>query len=113
MMGSSSRPTTSTSTLSDVPPSVELRASVLDAAISIGFRNSVMAKWMFDPNTGVDADGSPPDVSVHFLFKLARGLEGTLLCVLVLRVRDRVFGASELRRTRARTSAPQLLLMSI
>ena len=34
----------------DRESAVELRASVLDAAISIGFRNSVMAKWMFDPN---------------------------------------------------------------
>ena len=35
--------------LNDRESTAELRASVLDAAISIGFRNSVMAKWMFDP----------------------------------------------------------------
>ena len=34
-------------------PSVELRASVLDAAISLGFRNSVMKRWMFE---GVEGD---------------------------------------------------------
>ena len=32
---------------SDAP--VELRASVLDAALTLGIRNSVVAKWMFDP----------------------------------------------------------------
>lgn len=41
---------------------VELRASVLDAAISLGFRNSTMAKWMFDPLAEADDDEDAAEV---------------------------------------------------
>ena len=57
-MNSNLRFQTASSTSSNEPPSVELRASVLDAAISLGFRNSVMAQWMFDPNAGEDGSNA-------------------------------------------------------
>ncbi len=39
------------------PTKGELRASVLDAALSLGIRNSVVARWVFDPIAeGEDTD---------------------------------------------------------
>lgn len=54
---SSSASMTSGAPAADVP-AVELRASVLDAAISLGFRNSVMKRWMFDAVDEADDDES-------------------------------------------------------
>lgn len=57
--------------LNDRESTAELRASVLDAAISIGFRNSVMAKWMFDPNaadTEEHHDSGYPEVRTFSFF---------------------------------------------
>ncbi|KAI5117698.1 hypothetical protein M0805_007767 [Coniferiporia weirii] len=39
----------------DATASVELRASVLDAAINLGFRNSMMVKWMLEPGADGEA----------------------------------------------------------
>ena len=43
-------------------PSSELRTSVLNAAIDLGFRTSVFAKWMIDP---VDEEGAVGEVSFN------------------------------------------------
>lgn len=45
-------------------PALELRASVLEAAVSLGFRNSVMKKWMFEPVP----EGDDDEVSIRFEF---------------------------------------------
>lgn len=52
---------------------VELRASVLDAALNLGIRNSMMAKWMFDPIQEAE-DGDEVSASFQRICCLQAGL---------------------------------------